>query len=415
MAIQITYFPMWQTQLNWHKPAHSKLANVPDYISHIILSFVSPQLQFNGDLNAPISDIFFEGEAANISAGETLKQLKACIEQTHGQKVMVSVGGEIGGEFDDAQYDNIALLVASLGLDGIDLDYEPAGLMTATPAQVKRYQDIIIGFRAALDKQTAVTKQSYILSCAPTGVGLLGGHDVYQHLGISEPSLLRFDASHFSLLSENFATVISNLGHLIDTNEQGQELALGELGQASTYRLAGHCHVGTVACAYDFPSTGKMAEVFLAKNADQGSSQRYPLIGHMLDLVIYQAYNMGTANVLARVLCYEAHRSVSEYLASFQQPGFAIAHGCHVGKEAWPQFAYTPKRLGYLYGYIAQFGRPQDGASFWSYSSPCQDDSSFVPEYEDLRERHFSQTSDVFLHTAKALGMMDNVITAEAT
>ncbi|MCE2594887.1 hypothetical protein K6Y31_08675 [Motilimonas cestriensis] len=410
MAIQITYFPMWQTQLNWHKPAHSKLASVPDYISHIILSFVSPQLQFDGDLNAPISDIFFEGEAANLSTGETLKQLKACIEQAHGQKVLISVGGEIGGEFDDAQYDNIALLVASLGLDGIDIDYEPAGLMTATAAQIKRYQEIIIGFRAALDKQTAITQQHYMLSCAPTGVGLLGGQDVYQHLEITEPNLLRFDASHFSLLSENCNSVIRNLASLIAPDEQEQELALGEMGQSSTYRQAGHCHVGTVASAFDFPSTGKMAEVFLAKNEDSISAQRYPLIGHMLDLVIYQAYNMGTANVLARVLCYEAHRSVSEYLARFNQPGFAIAHGCHVGKEAWPQFAYTPKRLGYLYGYIAEFGRPQDGASFWSYSSPCQDDSDFVPEYDNQGERHFSQTSDVFLHAAKALGMLENPV-----
>ena len=153
MAIQIAYFPMWQSQLNWHKPTHSKLARVPDYISHIVLSFVSPQLQFDGDLNLPISAVFFEGEAAQVSSGETLKQLKSCVEQAHGQKVLISVGGEIGGEFDQVQYDNIALLVASLELDGIDIDYEPAGLMASTAAQVKRYQEVIIGFRAALQVQ----------------------------------------------------------------------------------------------------------------------------------------------------------------------------------------------------------------------------------------------------------------------
>ncbi|WP_233071885.1 glycosyl hydrolase family 18 protein [Motilimonas eburnea] len=415
MAIQITYFPMWQRQLNWHKPAHSKLANVPSYISHIILSFVSPQLSFDGDLDAKVSDVFFEGESQQLqddsgsgSGGATLKQLKACLALTHGQQVLVSVGGEIGGEFDDSEFDNIALLVAELGLDGIDIDYEPAGLMTATPAQIKRYQEIIIGFRLALDKQTQRTSKSYLLSCAPTAVGLLGGEDAYSKMGITEPALTRFDASQLGQVAELCSDIISQLTGLIDGPEREQECAIGELGQTSTYRQPGLCHVGTVASAYDFPSTGKMVDVLLSENPDKASQDRYPCIGNMLDLVIYQAYNMGTANVLARILCYEAHRCVSDYLAglSDEATGFAIGHGCHVGKEAWPQFAYTPKRLAYLYGYIAQFGRPQDGASFWSYSSPCSDDSNYVPDYSEPKEKWFSQTSDVFLHTAKVLGLV---------
>ncbi len=419
MAIQITYFPMWQSQLNWHKPAHSKLANVPSYITHIILSFVSPQLSFDGDLDAKISDVFFEGESQQLqddsaigSSEATLKQLKSCLALTHGQKVLVSVGGEIGGEFEDTEFDNIALLVAELDLDGIDIDYEPAGLMTATPAQIKRYQEIIIGFRLALDKQTQRTEKHYLLSCAPTAVGLLGGEDAYASLGISAPELTRFDASQLGQLGDNCSDIISQLSALIDEPERELLCAIGvigKLGQTSTYRQLGLCHVGTVASAYDFPSTGKMVEVFLTVNPDKASQVRYPLIGNMLDLVIYQAYNMGTANVLARILCYEAHRCVSDYLAmqGEQATGFAIGHGSHVGKEAWPQFAYTPKRLTYLYGYIAKFGREQDGASFWSYSSPCGDDSFYVPEYPNREDQVFSQTSDVFLHTAKVLGLIE--------
>ena len=405
MAIQIAYFPMWQDQLNWHKPAHSKLASVPEYISHIILSFVSPQLKFNGDLSTPISQVFFEGEAAGISSGETLKQLKACIDHLHGQKVMISVGGEIGGEFDNAQYHSIALLVASLGLDGIDIDYEPAGLMTTTPAQIKRYQDIIAGFRLALDQQSNLTAKTYLLSCAPTAVGALGGGNAYQAADITEPTLLRFDRDNFPLLAENCATIIHNLKSIVAPEDATQELTIGTLGQSATFRQLGHCHVGTVASAYDFESAGKMVPVFLSANPDCATKTRYPCIGHMLDLVIYQAYNMGSANLLARILCYEAHRRISDYLSEQGQPGFAVAHGSHVGKEAWPQFAYTPRRLSCIYGYIAHFGRPQDGASFWSYSSPCHDDSDFVPEYAEQSERAFSQTSDVFLHTAKAMGL----------
>ncbi|MFO6422597.1 glycoside hydrolase family 18 protein [Motilimonas sp. KMU-193] len=413
MAIQITYFPMWQRQLNWHKPAHSKLANVPNYITHIILSFVSPQLSYDGDLTAKISDVFFEGEDQALdqlshASSPTLKQLKSCLALTHGQTVMISVGGEIGGEFEGTQFDNIARLVADLDLDGVDIDYEPAGLMTATPAQIARYQEIIVGFRHALDKQSEHTGKHYFLSCAPTAVGLLGGEDAYHAMGITEPKLTRFDASYLGQLADNCGDIINQLANLIDEPEREQECAIGELGQASTYRQAGLCHVGTVASAYDFPSTGKMVEVLLGNNPIKASQERYPCIGNMLDLVIYQAYNMGTANVLARILCYEAHRCVSEYLAQLSETasGFAIGHGCHVGKEAWPQFAYTPKRLSYLYGYIAEFGRVQDGASFWSYSSPCSDDSFYVPDYPQSQDKEFSQTGDVFLHTAKVLGLI---------
>lgn len=384
-AVLAAYFPMWHEHLNWRPEQAHGLKHVPAHISHLILSFVAPNVSYDGDTGTPLSQVFFEGEDKGLSNAASVADLARCIQdyrqRAKNNKLLLSVGGEIGGEFEQINGPDLTRLIADLDIDGIDIDYEPSGLMTATPRQIQRYKTIITTLRYHLDKLTQQTGKAYILTCAPTAVGVLAAGNELDQLGITRPSLLRYQQREFDQVAENFEHEISVFNACLTPEQLGQENTIGQWGDDQALKQAGECHVGTLASAYQFPSSGKMLPVFLAKN--DGSvcdANRYPYIGNMLDMVIYQAYNMGSANLLARVLCYQGHKDVSEFLASTSPSatGFSVVHGNHIGKEAWPQYAHNTERLKVLCQYISQTDAT-DGMSFWSYSSDAKDDSDFVP------------------------------------
>lgn len=349
------YYPMWREDQNWKNPEQSRLANINQSVNIVILSFIDPAKRYCGYLDVPISDYFFEGEGKALVAGACLKDLKAsiriCKQNCPGRKILVSAGGEIGGEFLNADFTSMALLVADLGLDGLDLDYEPAGGMTQTDAQIAIYKEIITGARTALDLQTAKDNKQYLLSCAPTGVGMLSEEQ-------QQPALIE--------------KIKTRLAAFIPENEQAQGLSVGTI-------LDDPCDAKSTALStYNFESAGKMTDVFFALT----DNENYPYIGNMVDMVIYQAYNMGSANLLGRLLCYESHRIVADHLSNDTgKPSFAILHGSHIGQEAFPRYAHTLNRLSVIYGYICEYGRAQDGASFWSYGQNASDDHDYVPDH----------------------------------
>ena len=373
----VAYYPMWHDNQNWLTCTNSGLSKVSRSVNVVILSFVDPSKSYNGSLNSAISDYFFEGEGKALGDIASLKHLKEaihlCKTKCVGRKVLVSAGGEIGGEFINADFESLAMLVADLELDGLDLDYEPAGGMTQTPEQVNLYQTIISDARLALDKQTQITAKKYLLTCAPTGVGLLSENE--QDVELIDSVKQRLSP----LIPEEDQAEALDTGHIMDDPSDAKSTALS---------------------AFNFNSAGKMRAVFLQKTEHED----YAYIGNMIDMVIYQAYNMGSVNLLGRVLCYESHRSVAEQLQQATgKAGFTLVHGSHIGQEAFPRYAHTLSRLMTIYSYICLYGREGDGASFWAYGQDPLDTQPYLPAH-GMGYTHCDQIFDsvAFLHNKYA-------------
>jgi len=351
----VAYYPMWHENQNWGDPKQSRLAQVTPAVNVLILSFIDPAKQYSGLLDSLISEYFFEGEGKGLQDTATLINLKQAIVESRqncrGRKILVSAGGEIGGEFINADFESMALLVADLGLDGLDLDYEPAGGMTQTAEQISIYKKIISDARISLDQQTIITGKKYLLSCAPTGVGLL---------------------SQTELQPELIENVSQRLSAYITIEDQLEALRIGETSDDPSAAL------NSALSSYNFESAGKMVDVFHAKS----QIAHYAFIGNMVDIVIYQAYNMGSVNLLGRLLCYESHRAASDKLQKESgQRAFAIVHGSHIGQEAFPRYSHTLTRLQAIYAYICEYGRSDDGASFWAYGQDPIDKQDYLPAH----------------------------------
>lgn len=362
----VAYYPMWRDHQNWLTCTKSALVNVNQSVNIVILSFIDPAKAYSGSLDAAISDYFFEGEGKTLSDIASLKHLKeaihVCRANCVGRKILVSAGGEMGGEFINADFESLALLVAELELDGLDLDYEPKQVMVETPEQIVVYQGIITNARLALDFQTQKTGKYYLLSCAPTGIGLLSKNELSVLL---------------------IAQVSERLKALIPDNEHDDALRVGTTTDDPC------SDKGSALSAYNFNSCGKMRDVFLQKS----TLNNYSYIGNMIDMVIYQAYNMGSVNLLGRLLCYESHRAISDRLQKEPgQSGFTIIHGSHIGQETFPHFSHSLPRLLTIYSYICLYGHPDDGASFWSYGQDPIDTQPYLPAHG----MGYTDSNDVF-------------------
>jgi hypothetical protein len=351
----VAYYPMWLEKQNWLTPNNCALSKIKRAVNVVILAFIDPSKAYGGSLDAAIADYFFEGEGKVLGDIASLKHLKEaiylCKSHHPGRKVLVSAGGEMGGEFINADFSSLALLVAELDLDGLDLAYEPDQVMTQTPAQIAMYQKIIIEARLALDQQTQRTGKKYLLSCAPTAVGLLSERE--QKIEFIEQ-------------------VADRLAPLIDVSEQSDALHIGQLMDDPEGSK------GSALSAFNFESSGKMRDVFLKKSPHEN----YPYIGNMVDVVIYQGYNMGSVNLLGRLLCYESYRAISDFLQkNTDQGGFFIIHASHIGQEAFPHFSHTLSRLTTIYSYICLYGDKNDGAGFWSYVQDPVDKQDYLPAH----------------------------------
>lgn len=393
MRINNVYFPTWRKDLNWTK-GFSTLSRVPKYINNITLSFFRPDGEFT-NLNQPMDTLFYDGDIDLSVLKREIQSAKA-----NGGKdriILASAGGEIGGDFLKVNYKDLVDAVYELGLDGIDLDYEPNGLMTKNQEEIDKYIEIITTFRKEFDKKTDETGKKFLITCAPTGIGLLGREDEFSSLGIKE--LEKFNASSFQNIEDNFCSVLNNLKTIIPEEQWSEEMNIGSTLDDPILKQP-KFKVGTLGSCYNFDSAGKMAWVFLHKNTDSDLS-KYNYVGQMVDTVFYQAYNMGSGNTLGKIMCYESYRALSDYFNNdISGSGFSIGHGSHVGMEAWPHYSYTKKRLHYIYSYINQFGREGDGSSFWSYSSPYTDESDNVPDYG----MEFESTKEIFKFVSETLG-----------
>ena len=252
--VVLGYFPSWSE--NWTSTnQNSKLREVPNFVNHIFLSFAKPNLTYtlgSYDISGTGIETPYDGCA--------LKESVSALNDK-GIKVILSIGGETywgSSEAYDINYQEIKDLVDDMGFTGIDWDFEPNGSFATigNAENVQHFIDFFTNSRAIMPRS-----EGYILACAPSGVGALGGQ-------------LNDDPnSPFAFANRNALTGES------DTNLYN--------GPAITNGIN----------LFGFTSTGHMIPVFQS-------------VGNKIDLVAYQGYNAGGST--NRSIMYDAFAYYAE-------------------------------------------------------------------------------------------------------
>ncbi|MDC1106365.1 glycosyl hydrolase family 18 protein [Prolixibacteraceae bacterium] len=304
----IGYFPSWK---EYNPTPNSALREVPSWINHLFIAFAKPEMRYRkGSFSLRNTGLQFH-YPSKING----KLLRNTIKILHakGIKVLLSMGG--GTYCNHLNYYNIhwneiKALVDDMGFDGIDWDIEPNGSFYSigNKKYVKFYKDVILKSRRIFPRG------KYILACAPSGVGALGGR---VHNDTQSP---------FSYQNRNNLTKESDYFLRKNTSKH----------QANKW-----------ISLYGFRSTGHMIPVFKS-------------VGKLIDIVAYQGYNIGTAN--DRTILYNSY---AYYGHSY---GFKVAAGVHVPLEGWgPFFHYGRKNVAHLSSHIMRYRskRPLDGVMVW--------------------------------------------------
>lgn len=304
--IVLGYFPSWSE--TWVAANQdSPLRSIPSYVTHVFLSFAKPDLEYVAD-SYDISQTGINVPYDGCALKESVSALN-----DKGIKVILSIGGETywtsSTIYNDINYQQIKDLVDDMGFAGIDWDYEPNGSFSqiGDAANVQHFVDMITNSRALMP-----AAQGYIIACAPSGVGALGGQ------------VNNDPASPFNFSSRNTVT--------------GESDANLYNGTAVTNGIN----------LYGFSSTGHMIPVFQA-------------CGSMIDIVAYQGYNCGGSN--NREIMYDSYAHYAEI------HGFHVAAGVHYPNEPWgPYYTYTHTNIASLSDHIRTYAPrigDNDGIMIW--------------------------------------------------
>lgn len=114
----LAYHASWY-EVQTSVAADTSLARLPGYLTHVVLSFVKPDLIYHGDLDLKGTGLLYP------FSGSVLKEAVALLKQRHPHiKVLISVGGWGYFAWDKLDAPALARLVRDLGADGVDVDYE---------------------------------------------------------------------------------------------------------------------------------------------------------------------------------------------------------------------------------------------------------------------------------------------------
>jgi chitinase len=303
--IVLGYFPSWSE--SWTSTnANSKLREIPSFVNHIFLSFAKPNLRYT----AGSYDISNTGIQTPYD-GCTLKESVSALKDK-GIKVILSVGGETyWGDPDsyNINYQEIKDLVDDMGFAGIDWDFEPNGSFAniGSALNVQRFKDFFTNSRAIMPKS-----EGYILACAPSGVGALGGQTN------DDPS------SPFAFVNRN------------DLTGETDNNLYSSTAQTNGINLFG------------FSATGHMIPVFES-------------VGNLIDLVAFQGYNVGGST--NRSIMYDSYAHYAD------QYSFLLVAGIHYPDEPWgPYYNYSHTNVASLANHLKQHpqrGNTNDGIMIW--------------------------------------------------
>lgn len=96
----------------------SELAKLSGYTT-VLLSFAQPDMTYTGGLT-------FEGTGIQFSSDPPVIKAAIAAAQARGMKVLLAVGGATYTNWGALNAAGIAAFVQEFGLDGVDIDYEPA-------------------------------------------------------------------------------------------------------------------------------------------------------------------------------------------------------------------------------------------------------------------------------------------------
>jgi len=164
------FYETWSEQPG--SPAeHTRLAALPRGVDIVALAFAKPDLEF------PAGTIDLSGTGIEVPFDvPTLAQAIALYrKRSPGVRVLLSLGGAVYDRWDRYDPDAAARLVAVLGLDGIDLDFEPlnpgcrpeAGTVICESDAV--WLDLIRRTRAALPRPMLLTLQAWSIGAYGAG------------------------------------------------------------------------------------------------------------------------------------------------------------------------------------------------------------------------------------------------------
>lgn len=304
--IVMAYFPSWSESYAGSGQS-SKLREIPSYVNMIILSFGKPDLQYvKGSMD--ISKTGIEVPYDGCTLKESITALKA-----KGIKVILSIGGETFWTdptvYSRINYVQIKDLVDDLGLAGIDWDFEPNGSFSeiGNTANIQHFIDFFTNSRALMPKSAG-----YILACAPSGAGALGG------------SLNNDIASPYAYGNRNTLTGET------DTNMNNYSFPSNGIN------------------LFGFSSTGHMIPVIKS-------------VGDKIDIVAFQGYNTGAS--LNRKIMYDSYAYYAE------KYGFKVVAGIHYPKEPWgPYYEYNHQNIADLSNHIKNYPSrvgDKDGIMIW--------------------------------------------------
>ncbi|NMN59820.1 hypothetical protein FHT36_003735 [Xanthobacter sp. SG618] len=164
----LAYLASWADR-DTPDPAATLLARTPGYVTHIALGFVKPDLVYPGNLDLSGTGFAFPypGPVLKAAVAELKRRQPA-------MKVLVAVGGWGYFGWHARDFAALARLVADLGADGVDLDYETSngGCIRTPEGRIACAEDaqsiaVLKDLRAALPRP-------YVISLAGWNVGAYG-------------------------------------------------------------------------------------------------------------------------------------------------------------------------------------------------------------------------------------------------
>lgn len=168
-AMYVGYFESWAENKNAETPEETKLANLPPYVTHVMLSFMKPDTTYTSGVTFEGTGLIFRASAQVIKGA--IQMLK---QRNPGVKVLISIGGATYENFEALNAPGIGAFVQEFDLDGIDLDFEPRGSDCQTDAQGKIYCQTDRLFTDCVSTLKAVLPPGKILTAALWSTGAYG-------------------------------------------------------------------------------------------------------------------------------------------------------------------------------------------------------------------------------------------------
>ncbi|CAO3460404.1 glycosyl hydrolase family 18 protein [Azospirillum argentinense] len=138
-------------------PAATTLATLPGYMNLVALSFVRPDAAYPGRLDLKETGLQYG------FPGTVLRDAIALLKQRQpGTRVLLAVGGANYANWDALNLDALVRLVQDLGVDGVDLDFEPVSPGCSVRGRVRclsdaMWLDLVARFRAAFPRPLLLT------------------------------------------------------------------------------------------------------------------------------------------------------------------------------------------------------------------------------------------------------------------